>query len=450
MWDAASFLQRALAQPVAPRIARGDVTRDLRSRYTFNDAMPLQQVIDDVDRLLLTANVHTIHPGYFGLFNPNVHESSVIADTIVAAVNPQAGAWFHSPAAVEIEAHTLRFFARKFGLPDEHAAHFTTGGSEANLSGVLCALAEKFPEARDGGVRAIAEQPSIFVSAESHHSFEKIAQHTGLGRDAVRVIATDEHDRMRIDALRDALAATRNPFFVVATPGTTGTGAIDPIREIAALCRERNLWMHVDAAWGGAACVSPRLRRHLDGIELADSITCDAHKWLSVPMGAGMFFTPHRESVTAAFSVSTPYVPEGERLDPDAYASSLQWSRRFIGLKVFMMLATLGEDALAKQIEHHAEIAEYLKRRLIDEGFDVISDSPLAVVSIEHPDAQRIAREVVARGKSWVSPLMREGKPPAIRMCVTNFATTEDDVNVLVRELAACAASSPSLEPSRA
>src|SRR5207253_3195323 len=321
MWDAASFLQRALAQPVAPRIARGDVTRDLRSRYTFNDAMPLQQVIDDVDRILLPANVHTIHPGYFGLFNPNVHESSVIADTIVAAVNPQAGAWFHSPAAVEIEAHTLRFFARKFGLPDEHAAHFTTGGSEANLSGVLCALAERFPEARDGGVRAIAEQPSIFVSAESHHSFEKIAQHTGLGRDAVRVIATDEHDRMRIDALRDALAATRNPFFVVATAGTTGTGAIDPIREIAALCRERNLWMHVDAAWGGAACVSPRLRRHLDGIELADSITCDAHKWLSVPMGAGMFFTPHRESVTAAFSVSTPYVPEGERLDPDAYAS---------------------------------------------------------------------------------------------------------------------------------
>src|SRR5437762_1307075 len=435
MWDADSFRERALQQPVAPRVQRGDITRELRARYSFDAPMTLSDVIEDVDRLLLTGNVHTIHPRYFGLFNPNVHESSVIAELMNAAINPQAGAWFHSPVAVEIEAHTLRFFARKFGMPEEYGAHFTTGGSEANLTSVLTALAHRFPEARNNGVRAISEQPVLLVSAESHHSFEKIAQHTGLGRDAVHVIEADEHDRMRVDALRAAIAKTRNPFFVVATAGTTGSGAIDPIRDVAAICRDHGLWLHVDAAWGGAACVSARLRKHLDGIELADSITCDAHKWLSVPMGAGMFFTRHRAAIDAAFSVTTPYVPEGERQEPDAYASSLQWSRRFIGLKVFMMLATLGEEALAKQIEHHVEIADYLRQRLIDEGFNVVSDSPLAVVCVAHAEAPRIANAIVERGKCWVSPLVREGKPPAIRMCITNFATKREDVDVLVEEL---------------
>ena len=255
---------------------------------------------------------------------------------------------------------------------------------------------------------------------------------------------------MRVDALHAAIEKSANPFLIVGTAGTTGTGAIDPLPEIAQLCREHNLWFHADAAWGGAACVSPRLRQHLDGIEFADSITCDAHKWLSVPMGAGMFFARDRDAVDDAFSVYTPYVPQGEKHDADAYASSLQWSRRFIGLKVFMMLATLGEDALAKQIEHHTEIAALLRRRLIDAGFDVINDSPLAVVCIAHPESDRIVHEVVARGRCWVSSLLREGKSPVVRICVTNFETSEDDVNVLVDELAVCAASSPSHEPRRA
>ena len=124
LWDAASFRARVLEQPVAPRVSRGEIASELDQRYSFREALPLDEVIDDVDRFLLTGNLHTTHPRYFGLFNPTVHEASVVADTIVAAANPQAGAWFHSPAAVEIEAHVLRFFARKFGLPESYAAHF--------------------------------------------------------------------------------------------------------------------------------------------------------------------------------------------------------------------------------------------------------------------------------------------------------------------------------------
>ena len=451
-----SFLDRAEEQPVAPRIARGDVARELAERYRFDAPHTLEEIVADVDRLLLTGNLHTTHPRYFGLFNPSVRFASAMADLMVATANPQVGAWFHSPAAVEIEEHVLRFFARKFGLPEGTQAHFTSGGSEANLTAVLVAIAHHFPEARANGVRAIDGRPVLFASAESHHSFEKTAQHTGLGREALRIVATDDADRMRVDALREAIAEAREkghrPFFVAATAGTTGTGAIDPLPEIAALCREEGLWLHADAAWGGAACLSPRLRPHLAGIEEADSITCDAHKWISAPMGAGMFFTRHAAAAAAAFGIHTPYVPKGEGAHPpDSYAATLQWSRRFMGLKVFMLLAELGEEGLARQIERHAEVAEWLRRRLVEERFDVTSASPLAVVCFEHPEAQRIARTVVDRGRCWVSPLVRENRPPAVRACITNFETTVEDVNLLVEELvAARAASSRSPEPARA
>jgi len=147
----------------------------------------------------------------------------------------------------------------------------------------------------------------------------------------------------------DWLPAGQPPFFVDATAGTTGSGAIDPLPEIADICAREQLWMHVDAAWGGAAAVSDRLRPHLAGIERADSITCDAHKWISVSMGAGMFFTRHRDVLREAFSVDTPYVPK-EEAGPDWYSLSLQWSRRFIGLKVFLTVAELGADGVSRAV----------------------------------------------------------------------------------------------------
>jgi len=444
MFDVAGFFESFVDDvkrgPVAPHIAFGDTLRYLADRYPFDAPVPLREVADDVRRMLLHGNLHTTHPAYFGLFNPHVTLASVVADAMAASANPQVGGWFHSPAAVEIEQHVLHFFARRFGFDDDSLAHFTSGGSEANATAVMCALARRFPEWRRGGARALAKQPVLFVSVEAHHSFEKIAQQTGLGRDAVRLIDVDERDRMRPDALERAIAETRangeEPFFVVATAGTTGSGAIDPLPEIADICARENLWMHADAAWGGAAAVSDRLRVHLAGIERADSITCDAHKWISVAMGAGMFFTRHREVLREAFSVDTPYVPK-EESGPDHYALSLQWSRRFIGLKVFLTLAELGADGLARQIEHHAAMADVLRDRLIANGWNVISDSPLAIVCFTRDDVDipAIATAVVKEGRAWISPLVREGRPPALRACVTNYETSERDIDTLMRAL---------------
>ncbi|HEY0143014.1 MAG TPA: aminotransferase class V-fold PLP-dependent enzyme [Thermoanaerobaculia bacterium] len=423
------------SRPVAPAIARGEIARELEARYQFDAPVALADAAADVVALLERADLLSAHPRYFGLFNPGVRFSSVVADLISASMNPQLGAWFHSPAGVEIEEHTLRYLLRAFGFdPRSSAAHFTSGGSEANLTATLAALASAFPEIRGGGVRSLDRQPLLYVSSEAHHSFYKIARHTGLGDSAVRTIPADERFRMRVDALREAIAIEK-PFMVVATAGTTAGGAIDPLDEIADVCAEHGIWLHVDAAWGGAAILSPRLKQHLRGIERADSITCDAHKWLSVAMGAGMFFTRHPEAIARAFEVDASYVPRGD--EPDWYRASLQFSRRFIGLKLFLALAELGADGIAKQLEHQAAMADRLRAGLRANGWEIVNDSPFPLVCFRRDgvDAAELVRRIVADGGHWISYALLGGEHGVARACITNHETSESDVDSLLAAL---------------
>ena len=226
------------------------------------------------------------------------------------------------------------------------------------------------------------------------------------------------------------------PFLVVATAGTTAAGAIDPLPETAEIAAKHDLWLHVDAAWGGAAAFSAVLRRHLHGIERADSVTCDAHKWLSVPMGAGMFFCRHPEPVSRAFRIATQYMPGHEADTVDSYATSPQWSRRFIGLKVFMTLAEAGWPGVVRRIEHQTRLGELLRRRLREHGYPIVNDTPLPVVCFSHPevDAEAWVAEVNRRGRCWVSTVDIPGGRVG-RACVTSFDSTEADIETLVSEL---------------
>jgi aromatic-L-amino-acid decarboxylase len=276
-------------RPIVPTVSASEIRAHLQSRYTFKQGTSLEDVVADVETMLQKWQVHVTHPRYFGLFNPSVTLASVVADTMVAMYNPQLANWRTSPAANEMERHTLAWLSEKFGLPQKSIATFTSGGMEANLSAVVVALTRKFPTYGEHGLRQLAGQPTIYLTEEAHHGFNKIAHLTGLGRHGLRLIATDERFRMDIADLRRRVAEDlRNgflPLMVVGTAGTTAAGAIDPLSEIARFCSESSLWFHVDAAWGGAAILSPSLKHHLHGIEAADSITCDAHKWFSVPMG---------------------------------------------------------------------------------------------------------------------------------------------------------------------
>jgi len=428
--------------PIVPTVTPGEVRSFLGSRYDFTKPMALDDVVADVERMLRTWQVQVTHPRYFGLFNPSVTLASIIADTLVAMYNPQLATWRTSPAANEIERHTLRWLADRFGLPSAAAANFTSGGAEANLSAVIVALTRAFPQYGEHGLRGLASSPTIYLTREAHHSFNKVAHMTGLGRSALRIVATDGDLRMDLADLSRHVAEDRSkgctPLMVVATAGTTAAGAIDPLPDLARFCRSEDLWFHVDAAWGGAAVISPRLRSHLAGIDAADSITCDAHKWFSVPMGAGMFFCRHPEAVGEAFRAETFYMPQktaGPVSDP--YTTSVQWSRRFIGLKLFLALAQHGESGYVDMIEHQAQMGDVLRKELTRAGWRVVNKTPLPLVCFTR-DGLVVSKFLAAlyeKQIAWMSEIRLGDGEPVVRACITSFRTSESDIEWVVDEM---------------
>jgi aromatic-L-amino-acid/L-tryptophan decarboxylase len=425
---------------VAPSAPYEEFEERLRG-FDFGEPVPLEELVEATAQLLDDGIVHTSHPRYFGLFNPAPTFAGVLADTLVAAFNPQLAATSHAPAAVAVERHVISFLGDCLGLPGASGT-FTSGGAEANLTGLLVALERHFPEAAEHGLAAVGEKPTFYVSGEAHDSFVKAARMTGLGRRAARSVPVGADLRLDVEALRAAVerdrAAGERPFLVVATAGTTAGGIVDPLLAIADVCAEHGLDLHVDAAWAGAAALSERLRPVLDGIERADSVTVDAHKWLSAPMGAGIFLTRHSRDLTSTFRVAAGYMPSAESTDP--YLTSAQWSRRFIGLKVFMSLAATGREGYAAQIERDCRLGELLRDRLREGGWRVVNETPLPVVcfvpdrAADPAELARIAAAVEDSGEAWISVAELDGRP-ALRACIISHRTTEANVDALFDSL---------------
>lgn len=458
-WDAVRhgierFRQEIRELPVARSATPEALLRDVRSAFPFDAPRPLQSVVQDVLSRYRENLVHVTHPRMFGLFNPSVREAGILADALVAAFNPQLAVWSHAPAAAALEQHVLETLARVLGYPTAPlVTHFTSGGMEANLTAVLCALAARWPAWSQEGVGGLAARgirPTLYVTGESHHSFVKIARMTGLGTAALREVPVDAWLRMDPAALRDALARDaaggETPVLIVATLGSTGSGVCDPLPAIADVAAAGGAWLHVDAAWGGTAAFSPRFRPLFRDIARADSVTWDAHKWMSVPMGAGMFFTRHPEAAAQAFAVTASYMPPGDGADDpmlrDGYGTSAQWSRRSLGTKVAMSLAELGIDGYRALVERMADLGEFLRDRLRAAGWVIANETPLPVVNFTDPEirggrrsAVAVARAVQDEGHAWVSDVVIGGRERVIRACITSFETAEADVEALVHAL---------------
>ncbi len=443
---ALNFADRVRAERVVGRLdVRG--AQDELAAFDFAQPRPPEQVLAAVADLLQRGLVHVTHPAYFGLFNPSVFPEGVAAALLTAAFNPQLATVQHAPAAFAIEQHVLGFFARALGFdPERVSHHFTSGGQEANTEALLIALCHHFPAVREHGVRALDGDPVLYVSAEAHHSFEKAAHAAGLGRAAVRRVAVDDHLRLDIAALEAALAHDRGrgalPFFVVATAGATSSGAIDPLQPMAEFAQREALWLHTDAAWGGAAVLSPRHGHHLAGIERSDSVTWDAHKWLQAPMGTGMLFTRHASAPRAAFATRSPYMPARQGGFDDPYDSSLPWSRRAAGIAPFVSLAVRGNDGLAAMVERMFELGDLLRELLVGAGFTIENHTPLPLVCFSHPDIERgatsasaVAARLQDRGRCWISPTRLANGRTVLRAAITSHRTEQRDLERLLSEL---------------
>jgi glutamate/tyrosine decarboxylase-like PLP-dependent enzyme len=442
------FLTRELSLANA-RIAQGSVvpTFDLTAfkselaSFDFHAPRPLDQLLSWSITQLEHGIVHMTHPRYFGLFNPAPVFPAECADRIVGAFNPQLATWTTAPAAVEIESHVVKAVAMRAGLPADATGHCTSGGSEANCTALLCALTRENPRFATEGARAFIGAPVFYISQDSHLAWLKIAHQTGIGRAGARLVPTDGRGQMDARALASAISNDRArgsvPVMIVATAGTTNAGMIDPLDHCAEIARDSALWYHVDAAWGGALIASDRLRGALTGIEHADSITIDAHKWFATTMGCGMFMTRHASILSTVFHVSTTFMPSNiVNLDP--YVTTAQWSRRFLGLRMFLSLAAAGWQGYGRHVERAIALMATLKRELAAHGWTIANDSQLAVLCVCPPpgsgEIRALVSRVTASGKAWIAAAKLQGRD-IIRICLTHGEATPEDIRELVRAL---------------
>lgn len=434
---------------VSPELAPPEIVQYAK-QIDFSKPVKPQEAVQHVVEGLWRYQVHTAHPGYYGLYNPRPNYMGILADTITAAFNPQLAAWSHAPLAVEIENYVLRELAVQFGYPRDVAdGTFTTGGAEANLTAVLTALSNHFPKYATDGLAALEKPPILYASVESHHSLVKAARSCGLGTNSIRFIRTNASLQMDTNALLEQIRTDRaqgfSPFLIIATAGTTGAGAIDPLTDISAIAEHEQMWLHVDAAYGGAIVLDSELSYHMDGIQQADSIAFDAHKWLSVPMGAGMYFTRHSRILNETFRITADYMPKegGELHTIDPYTHSIQWSRRFVGLKLYLSLATAGWEGYRAVLRHQIEMGKLFREELMRSGWTVANDTVLPVICFLDQEAWErndqhfalfVNQHLLSTGKVWLSVFTIQGVP-TLRACFTNYDTNEQNLNELIHLL---------------
>lgn len=423
--------------PVVPSVVP-DVERDLeRPRDPV-------AVVERAAEALAAGVVPPGHPRYFGLFNPAPAALSVIADALVAAENPQLATRGHAPWAVAVDDAVIAALGRRFGYAEgEVGGVLTSGGSESNTTALLAALTSRFPEVGERGVRSLPSDPVAYVSDEGHATIKRAARVAGLGAQAVRVVPSGADHRMKPGALGAMIAedraAGRTPFFVVATVGTTSSGAIDPVPEIVAIGRRAGAWVHVDAAWGGLAALVPELAPRLDGVRAAESITFDPHKAMSAPMGTGVLLTRRPDVLPRVFAERTGYMPRDGGDDP--YGRGMAWSRRFLGLRVYLPLLACGFEGFAASWRRRLALADALRAELRARDWEIVNDSPLPLVCFcdrERRDAKfldAVARDVVGAGDGWISVPRFANGGRALRACVNNHRTEAGDVERLVAGL---------------
>ena len=408
-------------------------------------------VLEEVCRELTDQGFHVPSPNYFGLMNPTPTYVAVLAEALVAALNPQLATLARSQLASKIECETVRWIGERVGWPEAFDGTFTSGGNEANFSGLALALAAHFPQSIEEGVAAIGARPMLYASAEAHHSLDKSAGLLGLGRNSVRRVVINQQLQLEPAALEHSItrdhAAGHKPFCVVATAGTTNSGAVDDLAAVAEVCRRHQLWLHVDGAYGAAALFSDRHRGLVQGIELADSLTIDPHKWLAMPFSAGVILTRHPQVLSRAFGVSTPYMPkDGSAQSVDLFRISTQWSRRMNSLKLWLTLRVHGRQAYEEHIDRQLRLARgFASWVKSSPDYELTVEPALTIVNFRvRPEGRNeeqitaannaIVEAVTADGARWISETRVNGRS-VMRMMVISYLTEERHLQSLQQAL---------------
>lgn len=409
----------------------------------------LQDLLEPLFAEWIPASFTTPGPGYLAYVPGGGLLSSALADLIATTTNRYTGVWQAAPLLVQLEANALRWLAEGMALPGMERGLLTTGGSMANFSAIVAAREQRLGEHLREGV--------LYTSSQAHLCVTKSARLAGILPDRVRTIPVDARYGLRLDALREAIAADRaaglRPFLVVSSAGTTNTGAVDPLDEIASLCEAEGLWHHVDAAYGGCFRFVPELRERLAGMERADSIAFDPHKGLFLPYGTGALLVRDARALRAAHAGTASYLPDPAAealLDPAQDGPEL--SRDFRGLRLWLSLKLFGLERFRAALREKHELASRAAAQLAElPGFDMIAPPQLSLFafqlrldgdSLEQTNARTRAllEGVNARRRVYLTPCTDDAGRFLARVCVLSFRTRADRVEECLRDLREVAA----------
>jgi glutamate/tyrosine decarboxylase-like PLP-dependent enzyme len=431
--------------------------RDLLDEPLPRVGAPFDALLDELEAKVARFSRHNAHPRFFGYVASPGTPVTTIGGMIESALNINVTAWRSGPAAVELEHVAVNWLKEILGYPRDSIGLFTSGGSMANFAALAAARSAKAPvNVVSQGVAAAGKPMCVYVSEEAHFSIAKAAGMLGLGEANVRMVKTDDRFRLDLSDLERLVladrAAGRLPFCVVASAGTTATGAIDPISGIADIAHRHDLWCHVDAAYGGPAALVPSVKPSFAGIELADSVALDPHKWLYLPMGCGCVLYRDAAAGRAAFGHGAEYTRTIGLERDEAFAFwdyGPELSRPFRALELWLLIKYAGADSLAAAIERNIACAKHVERLIHSSSdFEMLAPVELSVFCFRYKDAEgdlnalneRILIALQKAGRSYLSNAGLRGKF-ALRGCVLNYRTTEPDMDQLLEDIRAAAAS---------
>ncbi len=442
----ADYLEHPGRHPVLATVRPGDITRALPDAAP-DEGEAFDRILADVDRVLMPGVTHWNHPGFMAYFGITASAPGIFADLLSSALNQQAMLWRTSPVATELEAVTLGWLRDLIGLPPAFDGVIYDTASVSSLHALATAPERAVPGVRGLGLPGRPGVPRlrVYCSDQAHSSIDKGVMLLGLGHEALRKIPSDAEFRMRPDALLQAIAEDRAagwlPMAVVATIGTTSTTSVDPVPAIADICAAERLWLHVDAAYAGVCGMLPELRHLFEGIDRADSLVVNPHKWLFTPFDLSAFYCRHMDELRQAFSLTPEYLRT-----PDAAQNlsdtGVQLGRRFRSLKLWMILRYFGAEGLRARLREHNRLAQLFAgwvdahpdfERLAPVPFSVVCfranprDRALAPADLDALN-ERLMHAVNSSGDVFLSHTKLRGRF-TIRVAIGNIRTGETHVH---------------------
>lgn len=418
----------------------------------FNEAVPehpesLEQIQKTLEEKLIPYCTHVNHPGYMGLITPSPNPAGILADFLASALNQNIGAWSIGPSAVVMERQVIRWLNDLIGFDENAGGNLTSGGMMANFIGIK--LGRDWATNNTAQYEGLHDKLAVYVSEERHVSVDKSVDAVGIGRNFLRTLPTNEKYSLRIDALEEAIEKDKQqgikPACIVGLAGTTNLGAVDDLQALHQIAKRENCWLHVDAAYGGGMLLSNKYPGLLKGIQLADSVTIDPHKWFYAPLDAGAVLVKDHDQLTRSFGMKPPYLTDQTEQKDERYlfyVHGFEQSKRFRSLKVWMSFQHYGKTQIGNWIDQNIEQAKYLQQLVTSENIFESATEPLMsaiciryksqklskeqLVKLHHEVASKIERE----GNFWFATTEMKGKT-WFRINPVNIYTTKEHMKQL-------------------